>query len=204
MGRSLLADAETGRNWLRSLQEVEPPAGLVINILVATSGFQTGRSGVLNPSRTSWWEQFTTAFIRAGTARGIRQPRFVMSFGMAFFSVSICLSLAGIKLSDLRTPDLRPSAIKRNYYETSGRVVKYYENIRFVYEFESRVREFKRITEPAEPRREQEEDKNKERRNDTSGQPDQKEDRDYSQGEGSPMLAELPTSRAATTSGRAL
>ena len=64
--------------------------------------------------------------------------------------------------------------------------MKYYENIRFVYEFESRVREFKRITEPAEPRREQEEDKNKERRNDTSGQPDQKEDRDYSRGKVAP------------------
>ena len=40
--------------------------------------------------------------------------------------------------------DMRPSTIKRNYYETSGRVVKYYDNIRFVYEIESRVREFKR------------------------------------------------------------
>ncbi len=74
-----------------------------------------------------------------------------MSFGMAFFSLSISLSLAGVKLSDVRHADLRPSAIKRNYYETSGRVVKYYENIRFVYEIESRVREFKRATTPAEP-----------------------------------------------------
>jgi hypothetical protein len=28
----------------------------------------------------------------------------------------------------------------RNYYETTGRLVKYYENIRFVYELETRVR----------------------------------------------------------------
>ena len=57
---------------------------------------------------------------------------------MAFFSLSISLSLAGVKVSDVRHVDLRPSAIKRTYYETSGRVVKYYENIRFVYEIESR------------------------------------------------------------------
>ena len=44
-----------------------------------------------------------------------------------------------------------PVAIKRTYYETTGRVVKYYENIRFVYEIESRVREFKRVTAPPEP-----------------------------------------------------
>ena len=78
-----------------------------------------------------------------------RQPRFAMSFGMAFFSLSISLSLAGVKVSDVRHVDLRPSAIKRTYYETTGRVVKYYENIRFVYEIESRVREFKRVTAPA-------------------------------------------------------
>ena len=78
-----------------------------------------------------------------------RQPRFAMSFGMAFFSLSISLSLAGVKVSDVRRVDLRPSAIKRTYYETTGRVVKYYENIRFVYEIESRVREFKRVTAPA-------------------------------------------------------
>src|SRR5205085_5776004 len=80
-----------------------------------------------------------------------RQPRFAMSFGMAFFSLSVSLSLAGVKVSDLRQLDLRPAAIKRTYYETTGRAVKYYENIRFVYEIESRVREFKRATTPAEP-----------------------------------------------------
>src|SRR6202041_2573010 len=81
----------------------------------------------------------------------VRQPRFVMSFGMAFFSLSMVLNLAGVKVKDVRQADLRPSAIKRTYFETSGKVVKYYENIRFVYEIESRVREFKRATTPAEP-----------------------------------------------------
>ena len=69
---------------------------------------------------------------------------------MAFFSLSVALSVAGVKVSDLRQLDLRPSAVKRTYYETSGRVVKYYENIRFVYEIESRVREFKKVATPAE------------------------------------------------------
>ncbi len=85
-----------------------------------------------------------------------------MSFGMAFFSLSISLSLAGVKLSDVKQVDLRPSAIKRTYYETSGRVVKYYENIRFVYEIESRMRELKRVTAPVEssPKEQNKEQKN--------------------------------------------
>ena len=120
-----------------------------------------------------------------------RQPRFAMSFGMAFFSLSISLSLAGVKVSDVRQVDLRPSAIKRTYYETSGRVVKYYENIRFVYEIESRVREFKRVTAPAgteSPRRQNKEQKN----NNTSGEPEQNQERNYSQGENQPVLASYP------------
>jgi len=112
-----------------------------------------------------------------------------MSFGMAFFSLSVTLSLAGVKLTDLRHLDLRPAAIKRTYYETSGRVVKYYENIRLVYEIESRVREFKRATTPAEPASAPQ---NKEHKNNTSGQPEQRQERNYSQGPDQPVLAGLP------------
>ncbi len=123
-----------------------------------------------------------------------RQPRFAMSFGMAFFSLSISLSLAGVKVSDVRRVDMRPSAIKRAYYETTGRVVKYYENIRFVYEIESRVREFKRVTAPPEPSpKEQNNKKEKEKKdNNTSGQPEPRQERNYSQGENQPVLASIP------------
>ena len=118
-----------------------------------------------------------------------RQPRFAMSFGMAFFSLSITLSMAGVKVSDLRHADLRPSALRRTYYETTGRIVKYYDNIRFVYEIESRLREFKRATTPAQPAPEK---KEKERKNNTSGQPEQKQERNYSQWENHPVLAAVP------------
>jgi len=90
----------------------------------------------------------------------------------------------------VRHLDLRPSAIKRTYYETSGRVVKYYENIRFVYEIETRMRELKRVTAPAEP---SPKEQNKEHKNNnTSGEPEQKQERNYSQGENQPVLASVP------------
>jgi hypothetical protein len=184
----LLKEAEAGQRWLKSLEEVEPPTHLVQNILIATSGLDTSRFNAVIPGRPSWWERFMAAVV-GPTFAIARQPRFAMSFGMVFFSLSISLSLAGVKLTDLRNVDLRPSAIKRSYYETSGRVVKYYENIRFVYEIESRVREFKRVTAPPEP---PPKEKPKERRNDTSGQPDPKQERNYSQGESQPVLAAAP------------
>ena len=118
-----------------------------------------------------------------------RQPRFVMSFGMIFFSFSLALSAAGVKPADLASINLRPAAIKRTYYTTQGKVVKFYENIRFVYEIESRVREFKRATTPAEPGPEK---PTQNRKNNTSGQPDQKQERNYSREENQPVLAGLP------------
>jgi hypothetical protein len=110
----------------------------------------------------------------------------------------VTLSLAGVKLSDLRHLDLRPSAVRRNYYETQGRVVKYYENIRFVYEIESRVRQFKQAATPAEQPREQPQNDNNDRKdkekdkNNTSGQPEQKQERNYSQEGNQPVFASLP------------
>jgi hypothetical protein len=121
-----------------------------------------------------------------------RQPRFVMSFGMAFFTLSVTLSLAGVKLSDLRHVDLRPSAIRRTYYETSGRVVKYYDNIRFVYEIQARVRQFKQATTPAEPQPERQDNNNrKENKDNRSEQPDQKQERNYSRGDSVTVYASL-------------
>jgi hypothetical protein len=189
----LLAEADAGRRWLKSVAEVEPPANLVHNILVATIGRESSRVQAQARAEASW-KDAVTGWMRpvfAPVFAVARQPRFAMSFGMAFFSLSISLSLAGVKLGDLRHIDLRPSAIKRTYYETSGKVVKYYENIRFVYEIESRVRDLKRATTPAEPGPQRQD--NKERKNnDTSGQPEQKQERNYSQGESQPVLASLP------------
>ena len=75
--------------------------------------------------------------------------------------------------------DLRPSALRHAYNDAQIKVVKYYDNIRFVYEIESKVRELKRATTPAEPGPEANQKEN--HKNDTSGQPDQRQDRNYSQ-----------------------
>src|SRR5215467_953616 len=190
----LLQEAETGRRWLKSMKEVEPPADLITNILVRTSGIDTARVRQGERATTSWMDRardWGAALVRPVVAVA-RQPRFAMSFGMAFFTLSVGLTLAGVKLSDLRQVDLRPSAIRRTYYETSGRVVKYYENIRFVYEIESRVRQFKQATMPAEEQPERQNNNNrKENKNNRSGQPEQKQQRNYSKGDSVTIYAAL-------------
>jgi hypothetical protein len=194
----LLAEVEAGRNWLRELTEVEPPVRLVTNILASTTGVDTQRlranTTTLQP-RVSWLERVQAWVSDAmqpiwGT---IRQPRFAMSFGMAFFSLSVALSVAGVKPSDLRGVSLKPSAIRRSYYSTQARVVRYYDNIRFVYEVQAAVRGFKRNIQPAERRLDQSApDKQKERKNDTSKEPEQKQERNYSQLQDQLILASAP------------
>lgn len=191
----LFAEVDAGRRLLKSLEEVEPPVYLVNNILAMTSGLDTARLHETSrvPSRVSWLDRARAwaAPYTMPVFGVIRQPRFAMSFGMAFFSISMALNAAGVKMTDLRHVDLRPSAIVRGYHMTSGRIVKYYENIRFVYQIESKVREIKRATTPAEPAP-KEEHRRKENNDNTSGQPEQRQERNYSQGENQPVLAFSP------------
>src|ERR1700744_4850525 len=83
--------------------------------------------------------------------RRFLEPRLLMTAAMAFFSIALTLNLTGIRLSELRAQDFEPSRVKatltRQFYSTNAQVTKYYENLRLVYEMESRVRELRRTTE---------------------------------------------------------
>jgi hypothetical protein len=178
----LAEEVEAGRRWLKSLEELEPPRELVARILVRTSGFGVAPSGARSAA-ASWAGRIRqwAGTISAPVAGVARQPRFAMSFAMAFFALSISLSLAGVRLGDLRHLDLRPSAIRRTYYETAGRAVKYYDNIRFVYEIQSRVRQFREATAPpAPPADERKKDQKDGTKNNSSGQPEPRQERNYS------------------------
>lgn len=157
------AEALAGMQWMRALPEVEPPANLVHNILVATTGLSAAEE---SGPRESWVERWKQRLPRplAPVFGAVMEPRFAMSFGMAFFSVSLLLNLLGVQLTDIRAAELSPSAlgnqVVRTYNETTATVVRYYENLRFVYEIETRVRDLREATAPApeEPAQEQRQD----------------------------------------------
>ena len=156
----LFEEASAGWKWLDALEQVEPPTNLVHNILAATS--MQSQAALAAAPKLGWKERLSVIAndVLAPMRALARQPRVAMTAAMALFSITLTLNLIGVKISDLRHIDLRPSAIKQNaamkYYETSSRVVKYYENIRLVYEVESRLQELKRATsnteEQAQPR----------------------------------------------------
>lgn len=185
----LLAEADAGRSWLKGLTEVEPPANLVANILASTTGVDTQRLRATAPQRQphiSWLEHARASFLEPVWAM-VRQPRFAMSFGMAFFALSVGLTVAGVKPSDIKAIDLRPAAIRRTYYNAHARIVRYVDNARAVYELQAALRGIKRNLAPAEPA-----PKPKDHNNDTTQQPEQKQERNYSQTGDQLILARAP------------
>lgn len=139
----LLAQARQGQEWLHFLDdEPEAPAGMVARILEKTSGAAVGvpvaQGGPIPvaphvlglPVRHVAWD-----------------TRMLMTVAMAFFSIALTLNLVGIRLSDVRLADLTPASLEmtltRGFYGAKGSLVRYYDNLRLVYEVESKMRDLR-------------------------------------------------------------
>ena len=153
----MFKETQQGKAWMEYLAvEPEPPADLLKKILARTSerhlpGVVPGVAPAVLPPRPAWRRVVPRV---VPMIRQVLEPRLLMTLAMAFFSIALTLNLTGIKLSEIQASDLRPSRLRanltRHYYSTNEQVMKYYENLRLVYEMEARVRELRRSTE-AEP-----------------------------------------------------
>jgi hypothetical protein len=150
---ALFEEARRGREWLAFLSpEPDVPAGLLDRILAQTGpgqvagyGLVTGGGNVL--AMPPAWQR--PGFV--GHVRRFAEPRLLMTAAMAFFSIAMTLNLTGVKLSDLRLANLRPSAVRsfmeRRLTMASTPIVRYYDHLRLVYEVQTRMRELRRNTE---------------------------------------------------------
>ncbi|HEX3660180.1 MAG TPA: anti-sigma factor [Acidobacteriaceae bacterium] len=156
----LLAHAEQGREWLGYLHiEPDVPPALIGKILDRTVGASSVPLPVVAAGQGAG-----AAALALPWRRNFHETRLLMTVAMAFFSIALTLNLIGVKVSDLRLADLRPSTIgstlSRQFYAARGSVVRYYDNLRFVYQLESRMRELRRTVETtpgaAQPQKKQE------------------------------------------------
>lgn len=148
-------EARRGVAWLGYLRnDPQVPGDLLGRILARTSGPSASALAVAAhvplppppalkaPPLKAWYRTALPA------AHRVVEPRMWMTAAMAFFSIALTLNLLGIRISDIRLADLQPSTVftnvKRQYYTTEKEGVRYYENLRFVYEMEARVRELRR------------------------------------------------------------
>lgn len=191
---AMFAEAEAGLKWLKTLDEVEPPSNLIHNILAVTSGrAETVRAEAT--AKQPIWER-VRAWVEPHVSP-LLTPRFAMSLAMAFFSVTMVMNVAGVRAKDLRRMDLTPSGLTKTYYESQARVVKYYENIRLVYEIESRVRELKRAastddgSNTEQPKQEKKATPKDEKQNNTNREPEQNQYQNYSRDKDDVVLVAL-------------
>jgi hypothetical protein len=100
-------------------------------------------------SSTPVWQRPSVVLLR----KTVFEPRMALVAAMAFFSISLTLNLMGVKLTRLRAADLEPQsmrrAVTRQYAQANARVVHYYENLRIVYEVESRVHQLRQAADSA-------------------------------------------------------
>jgi hypothetical protein len=149
---ALFEEARKGREWLEFLSaEPEVPEGLLDRILAATGPGQAEGYGLIPaggnvlPMPPAWQRP---GFM--GRIRRFAEPRLMMTAAMAFFSIALTLNLTGVRVTSLRLSDLRPTAVRsfmeRRITMASTPIIRYYDHLRFVYEVESRMREFRRTT----------------------------------------------------------
>lgn len=169
---------QAGKDWLHLLHDEDlataAPAGLAEKVLARTQG--GGMAGaVATPAAAGRapWRQVNLAAVRGSMQRtGLFEPRLIMTAAMAFFSVSITMNILGIRLSDLQPQNLRHTVL-RTYSDTSAHVTRYYENIRVVYQLESRVRELRRAAEASDAQRLQQQQQQQNRKSPQNSTPPQ-------------------------------
>jgi hypothetical protein len=186
----MFGEAKLGQSWMQTLkdEELEPPVFVVENILRETVGTVHTR---VKPEKAkpqqSWIDRLKEMPVFKPVFGTVMQPRFAMSFGMAFFSITMLMNVLGIKVTSFRHVDLRPSAISHQYYETKGKLVKYYENMRLVYEIETRVNDIKRVTQP-----EQQQKNNENKQQDEKQENQKKAKPENRETSGAPELKRTP------------
>ena len=140
------ADAQRGAAWLdllKSSPPPEPPADLVGRILAQTSLAQSGLAPTTQTAPAFSVPAVVLPF-RPRPARRVAswthlpaalfEPRLAMTAAMALFSLALTMNLTGVQFGQLR-----PTSLRRTYYQSTAGVARYYDNLRVVRVLESRV-----------------------------------------------------------------
>ncbi|HZU31496.1 MAG TPA: hypothetical protein VFB79_10295 [Candidatus Angelobacter sp.] len=189
----LWIEAREGMLLMQSLEELEAPKNMVHNILAATSMVHAGAQASAENVQTGWLERLRRNLMPSSLG-SLVHSRFAMSFAMAFFSLSITLTLAGVRVSDIKNVDWHPGALKKSIVlgvtHVEAKVTSYYENLRVVYEVQARVREMKKNAAPAQNNNENRQQNRKSVPGD-SGRPQQYEN--YSRERDGSLIAQTAT-----------
>jgi hypothetical protein len=136
--REMLRDVFQAVSFLEAAEDVTPPPELITRIASQVpqgrvkDEFQ--RRGFLSRIFSNWFQP-------------VLQPRFAMSMAMTILSLAMVERCTGIRTQQITPADLNPAVLWNNLedqaYRTWDRTVKYYENLRLVYEVETALKEIR-------------------------------------------------------------
>src|SRR4051794_16354236 len=136
--RELMADVQGAIRFLSTSEELVPPPELITRIAYhAPTGrirqpFE--RQGLISRMISEWLQP-------------ILQPRLAMGMAMTILSIAMLERCTGVKMQHVQPEDLNPvriwGGIEDKTVRLKDRAVKYYENLRWVYEIEVRLRELR-------------------------------------------------------------
>lgn len=139
--KQFMADASAGFEALKAAEPVTPPPDLITHI-----AYQAPVGRIRRPfERRGWFNRVLTGWVQP-----ILQPRFAMGMAMTVLSFAMLERCTGIRVQRIGPADLNPIVIWHGMEDRAvrmkDRTVKYYENIRFVYDIETRLRDMEEAT----------------------------------------------------------
>ncbi len=137
--REFMADVTQGAVLVEKLEVIEPPQALITKI-----AYQAPLGRVRGPfERQTLWGRFVMSWLQP-----VLQPRFVMGAAMAVLSFSMLDRCTGTRVERVPAADLNPvkvlGGMEMKTVRFKDRLLKYYENLRVVYEVEARLRDLQR------------------------------------------------------------
>jgi hypothetical protein len=129
----LVRDSAAAVEFMERAADVEPPPELITRILFDAPWSKGGAK----PKGARGWI--------AGIFSPILEPRFAMGMAMTILSLALLARFVA-PVRQLRMSDLEPgevwAGIEDRAYRAWGRTVKFYDNLKFVYQIQTTLREW--------------------------------------------------------------
>jgi hypothetical protein len=130
-------DAGAAIAFMERAADVEPPPELITRMF-AIAGTREAQASVVRSGFRGWIRNLM---------QPVLQPRMVMGLSLTILFFGMMARCAGIPERRLSAADLEPSRVWAGLDDRVHRVwersVKFYENLRFVYQIQSRLREWR-------------------------------------------------------------
>jgi len=136
---AFMAEVSHGVSLLESMPPVEPPQELITRL-----AFHSPVGRIRDPyERQTLWTRFQVKWLQP-----VLQPKFVMGAAMAVLSFTMLERCTGTRVEHVQSADLNPvrvwGGMEMKTVRMKDRMLKYYENLRVVYEVEARLRDLQR------------------------------------------------------------